>query len=50
MSIFNLKREFLIKWLGYGPEHHTWEAHANLSKKPELLSACIGLQRKLLIS
>ena len=36
---YKVKREFLIKWLGYGPEHNTWEPQANLSNCPELLSA-----------
>ena len=35
---YKIKREFLIKWLGYGPEHNTWEPQANVSNCPELLS------------
>jgi hypothetical protein len=35
---YKIKREFLIKWLGYGPEHITWEPEANVSNCPELLS------------
>ena len=35
---YKIKREFLIKWLGYGPEHNTWEPEANLKNCPELLS------------
>jgi hypothetical protein len=36
---YKMKREFLIKWLGYGPEHNTWEPEANMTNCPELLSA-----------
>ena len=35
---WSIKREFLVKWLGYGPEHNTWEPEANLTNCPELLS------------
>jgi hypothetical protein len=35
---YKMKREFLVKWLGYGPEHNTWEPQANLSNCPEMLS------------
>ena len=35
---YKIKREFLIKWLGYGPEYNTWEPEANLKNCPELLS------------
>jgi hypothetical protein len=35
---YKIKREFLIKWLGYGPENNTWEPEVNLKNCPELLS------------
>jgi hypothetical protein len=35
---WKIKREFLIKWLGYGPEHNTWEPEANLENCSELLT------------
>ncbi len=25
-------RQYLIKWLGYGPEHNQWEPEVNLTK------------------
>jgi hypothetical protein len=31
------KREYLVKWKGYGPEHNSWEPEANLSNCQELL-------------
>ena len=27
----------LVKWLGYGPEHNTWEPEANLTNCSEVL-------------
>ena len=33
-----LKQEFLIKWLGYGPEHNTWEPEGNVVHAPEKLA------------
>lgn len=35
---WKIRREFLVKWLSYGPEHNTWEPEANLTNCPELLS------------
>ena len=35
---WKIKREFLVKWQGYGPEHNTWEPEANLRNCPELLT------------
>lgn len=32
------KTEFLVKWLGYGPEHNTWEPEANCANCPDKLS------------
>jgi hypothetical protein len=29
------KREYYVKWLGYGPEHCTWESEKNLTHAPE---------------
>ena len=33
------KREFLVKWLGYGPEHNTWKPEGNLTNGSEVLQA-----------
>ena len=33
-----LKKEFLVKWLGYGPEHNTWEPESNLTHCDEILA------------
>ena len=32
------KREYYVKWLGYGPEHCTWESERNLTNAPECMS------------
>ena len=31
------KKQFLVKWLGYGFEHITWEPEANLTNCTEVL-------------
>ena len=40
------KREFLVKWLGYGPEHNTWEPESNLTNCSEVLQAFWDSQGK----
>ena len=32
------KLEYLVKWLGYGVEHNTWEPSANCANCPQLVS------------
>jgi hypothetical protein len=32
------KREYYVKWLGYGPEHCTWESERNLTRAPECMA------------
>jgi hypothetical protein len=34
----NNKTEFLVKWIGYGPEHNTWEPEANCANCPQVVS------------
>ena len=31
------KREFLVRWFGYGPEHNSWESEENLQDCQETL-------------
>jgi hypothetical protein len=33
----NTRKEYLLEWTGYGPEHNTWEPEANLKNCQELL-------------
>lgn len=40
------KREFLVKWKGYGPKQNTWEPETNLNC-PKLLSAFLKKVRFL---
>ena len=39
------KKEFLVKWLGYGPEHNTWEPETNLTNCTEVLQTFWDAQR-----
>jgi hypothetical protein len=32
------RNEFLVKWLGYGPEHNTWEPESNLTNCGKILA------------
>ena len=34
----NNKTEFLVKWVGCGPEHNTWEPEANCANCPQVVS------------
>ena len=41
------KKQFLVKWLGYGPEHNTWEPEANLTNCSEKLQTFRDAARSL---
>ena len=41
------KKQFLVKWLGYGPEHNTWEPEANLTNCSEVLQTFWDAARSL---
>ena len=32
-------REFLVKWTGYGPEHHTWEPEKNMQNCQKIIAS-----------
>jgi Chromo (CHRromatin Organisation MOdifier) domain len=32
------RREFLVKWVGYQPEHNTWEPEKHLVHSPDILA------------
>lgn len=34
------KREFLERWLGYGPEHNSWEPESTVQRCQQSLSFC----------
>ncbi len=38
-------KEFLVKWLGYGPQHNSWEPEANLTNCSEVLQTFWDAQR-----
>ena len=40
------RREFLIKWEGYGPEHNTWEPETNCHNCLELIDAYFAYHSK----
>jgi hypothetical protein len=44
------KREFFIKWLGYGPEHCTWEPESHLQNAQEAIKDYWDLQKQLQIA
>jgi len=41
------KKEFFIKWSGYGPEHCTWEPEAHLQNAQEALQDYWEMQKQL---
>jgi hypothetical protein len=45
-----IKREFFIKWVGYGPEHCTWEPEAHLQNAQEALQEYWEMQQQLQIA
>ena len=45
-----IKREYLIKWSGYGPEHCTWEPEAHLQNAQDALQDYWDMQKQLQIA
>ena len=42
-----VKKEYYVKWLGYGPEHCTWESESSLKNVHEHLDDYWALQQQL---
>jgi hypothetical protein len=42
-----VKKEYYVKWLGYGPEHCTWEPESQLKNAQECLDNYWALQQQL---
>jgi hypothetical protein len=39
------RKEFLVRWLGYGPEHDSWQTATDLRNAPEILKRFSKLQQ-----